>query len=93
MTRTRAILFVALFSMLAPAEPASAAADQRAEELRARLAESRVAEPVVEETPLEPVSDSEPDPVPEPESPEERRARVHEEGRAALDEMHSDGTG
>ena len=76
-----------------PAEAASAAADQRAEELRARLAESRVAEPVVEETPLEPVSDSEPDPVPEPESPEDRRARVHEEGRAALDEMRSDGTG
>jgi hypothetical protein len=75
------------------AEPAPAAADERAEELRARLAESRVAEPVVEETPLEPVAEEEPDPVPEPESPEDRRARVHEEGRAALDEMRSDGAG
>jgi hypothetical protein len=75
------------------AEPAPTAADERAEELRARLAESRVAEPVVEETPLEPVAEEEPDPVPEPESPEDRRARVHEEGRAALDEMRSDGAG
>jgi hypothetical protein len=76
------------------AEPAPAAADERAEELRAKLAESRVAEPVVEETPTpEAVAEEEPDPVPEPESPEERRARVHEEGRAALDEMKSDGAG
>jgi len=75
------------------AEPAPAAADERAEELRARLAESRVTEPVVEETPPEPVAEEEPDPVPEPESPEDRRARVHEEGRAALDEMRSDGAG
>ena len=51
-----------------------------------------MAEPAVEETPLEPVAEQEPDPVPEPESPEARRARVHEEGRAALDEMRSDGT-
>jgi hypothetical protein len=75
------------------AEPVPAAADERAAELRARLAESRVAEPVVEETPPEPVAEQEPDPVPEPESPEDRRARVHEEGRAALDEMRSDGAG
>jgi len=73
------------------AEPAAGAADERAEELRAKLAESRVAEPVVEERPPEPepVADEEPEPAPEPESPEERRARVHEEGRAALDEMKS----
>jgi hypothetical protein len=75
------------------AEPAPDAADERAEELRAKLAESRVAEPVVEETPPESVAEEEPGPPPEPESPEDRRARVHEEGRAALDEMRSDGAG
>ena len=60
-----------------PVEP-----DARAEELRDKLAESRTAEPVVEEPP-----------VAEPESPEERRQQVHEEGRAALDEMKSDQSG
>ena len=75
------------------AEPSPAAADERAEELRAKLAESRVAEPQGAETPPEPVAEEEPEPVPEPESPEERRARVHEEGRSALDDMKSDGTG
>ena len=60
-----------------PAEP-----DARAEELREKLAESRAAEPVVEEPPAA-----------EPESPEERRRQVHEEGRAALDEMKSDQSG
>jgi hypothetical protein len=66
-------------------ENAPSASDARADELRAKLAESRAAEPVAE--------DSTPDPVPEEdlpageESPEERRQRVHEEGRAALDEM------
>ena len=63
----------------APPEP-----DDRAEELRAKLAESKAAEPAVEEAPPEPVVDD------EPESPEERRQRVHDEGRAALDEMRSD---
>ena len=71
----------------------AAEADARAEELRAKLAESRVAEPVVEEPvaeapPTEPVATE--DPAVEPESPEERRQRVHEEGRAALDEMQSE---
>jgi hypothetical protein len=75
------------------AEPATTAADERAEELRAKLAETRVAEPVVEERPPEPMAEEEPDPVPDPESPEDRRARVHEEGRAALDEMKPDGAG
>ena len=75
------------------AEAESAAADDRAEELRAKLAESREPEPVLEETPPEPVAEEEPESVPEPESPEDRRARVHEEGRTALDEMKSDGTG
>ena len=69
-----------------PAEPEAApVADERAEELRAKLAETRVAEPVVEDPPAEPVVEEEP--AVEPESPEDRRQRVHEEGRAALDEM------
>ena len=63
-------------------EPTTAAvvveADDRAEELRAKLAESRA-------------SDEEPSPD-EPgesdESIEERRRRVHEEGRAAIDRMN-----
>jgi hypothetical protein len=68
-------------SQVAP-EPVPPEADERAEELRAKLAESRVAEPEVrEERPPEPA---------EPESPEDRRRRVHEEGRAALDEMQSE---
>jgi len=55
--------------------------DARADELRAKLAESRADEPLAEEPVVE-----EP-PEPEPESPDERRRRVHEEGRAALDDM------
>jgi hypothetical protein len=65
----------------APPEP-----DVRAEELRAKLAETREAEP-------EPAVEAEPpvaEPEPEPESPDERRTRVHEEGRAALDDMKSE---
>ncbi len=59
-------------------EPESAVeADDRAEELRAKLAETRGAE---QPSPLP----AEPD---RPETPEERRRRVHEEGRAAVDEM------
>jgi hypothetical protein len=57
--------------------------DVRADELRAKLAESRAAEPVAEPEPPE-------EPAAEAESPEERRRRVHEEGRAALDDMHSE---
>jgi hypothetical protein len=67
-----------------PIEP-----DARADELRAKLAESRTADPAVEEAPPEPVEEDEP--AAEPESPEDRRQRVHEEGRAALDEMKPDG--
>jgi hypothetical protein len=64
--------------------------DERADELRAKLAESRAAEPtaepvVEEQSPVEVTSEVEVEP--EPESPAERRRRVHEEGRAALDEM------
>jgi hypothetical protein len=54
-------------------------ADERAEELRAKLAENRASD---EPSPVEP---DEP-----PEAVEERRQRVHEEGRAALDEMRPD---
>jgi hypothetical protein len=57
--------------------------DERAEELRSKLAESRTAEPVAG-----PVAEEEP--ATEPESPEERRRRVHEEGRTALDDMKSE---
>jgi hypothetical protein len=79
-------------------EPTPTESDDRAEELRAKLAESklaepRAAEPVVEETPAEPVAGEEPERALEPESPEDRRRQVHEEGRAALDEMKSDGGG
>ena len=63
------------------AEPSPPESDERAEELRAKLAENRV------------VDDAEPEPESEPESPEDRRRRVHEEGRAALDEMKSDDAG
>ncbi len=63
-------------SALPPPEPEPAPdLDPRAAELRARLDEKRQAEP---------------QPAPEPaaeETPEERRARVHERGRAAVDEM------
>lgn len=47
--------------------------DARAEELRAKLAESRA-------------SDEQP-PAPPDDSLEERRRKVHEEGRAAIDRM------
>jgi hypothetical protein len=63
----------------APAEPEAAPEPhERAEELKAKIAESREAEP----EPVIPAPAEE-----EPESPAERRQRVHEEGRAALDEM------
>jgi hypothetical protein len=61
------------------AEPIAEDADERAEELRAKLAESRESD---EPSPVEP---GEP-----PQEVEERRQRVHDEGRAALDEMKSD---
>jgi hypothetical protein len=83
-----------------PAEP-----DDRAEELRAKLAETREAAPEpAGEAPVEDPSTAESvgpeaeqpeaeaeQPEPEPESPDERRTRVHEEGRAALDEMKAEG--
>ena len=60
-------------------EAEAAEPDERADELRARLAESR--------------SDAPEEPAAEAETPEERRRRVHEEGRAALDEMSSESEG
>jgi hypothetical protein len=57
--------------------PAPEATDDRAEELRAKLAETRATE---EPSPAEPGES--------PESLEERRRRVHEEGRAAIDRMN-----
>ena len=68
----------------APPEP-----DDRADELRARLAESRAAGPVAAEPLPAEVEVDEPA-EPEPESPDERRRRVHDEGRAALDDMKSE---
>jgi hypothetical protein len=64
--------------------------DARANELRAKLAESRaaedMAEPAVEEAAAEEFL-AEPEEPEEAESPDDRRRRVHEEGRAAIDEM------
>ncbi|MGH3010071.1 MAG: hypothetical protein ACRDLM_11800 [Gaiellaceae bacterium] len=61
-------------------EPATVEeSDDPAEELRAKLAETRAADEAP--TPEEP---------PQPETLDERRRRVHDEGRAALDEMRGD---
>ena len=60
-------------------EPTTEEQDDRADELRAKLAESRVED---EPSPAEPDEPSE--------AVDERRQRVHEEGRAALDEMTPD---
>jgi hypothetical protein len=68
--------------------------DVRADELREKLAESRASEhvavPVVDELGAEPVVEDPPAEPDDAESPEDRRRRVHEEGRAALDEMKPD---
>jgi hypothetical protein len=72
-----------------PETEAASEPDGRAEELRAKLAETRSAEPA----PAEAVAVDEPPSPPEqaePESPEERRRRVHEEGRSALGEMQGE---
>lgn len=73
-----------------PSEPAPSEPDERAEELRAKLAESRAeaeteGEPAAEHPPEQPA-----EPPAPPASLEERRRRVHEEGRAAIDEMEKD---
>jgi hypothetical protein len=64
-------------------EPVPETPDERADELRTKLAESRSADPVADKPP----SDAAVEDAPEPDSPDERRRRVHEEGRAALDKM------
>ena len=61
--------------------PVAEPTDDRAEELRAKLAETRAsAEPDAPE-PTEPTEQS-------ADSLEERRRKVHEEGRAAIDRMN-----
>ena len=68
--------------------------DDRAEELRAKLAEARATEepappPEPPAGPSEPpAGPSEPSAEPSGESLEDRRRRVHEEGRAAIDRMN-----
>ena len=59
--------------------PAPEETDDRAEELRAKLADARASD---EQAPVEPGESA--DPL------EERRRRVHEEGRAAIDRMNDD---
>jgi len=63
--------------------PAAEETDARAEELRAKLAESRASdEPAPPESTEQPGESDD--------SLEERRRRVHEEGRAAIDRMSDD---
>ncbi len=61
--------------------PAAAEMDDRAEELRTKLAESRASD---EPAPAESTEQS----GESADSVEERRRRVHEEGRAAIDRMN-----
>ena len=70
-----------------PLAPPQEQQDERADELRATLAESRDSDepPAAEREEPSAVEPDEP-----PEAVEERRQRVHDEGRAALDEMKSD---
>lgn len=69
----------------APPAPAELEPDPRAEELRARLAEREASEPEPEAD-VPPAETAVAEPVSQ-DDPEERRRRVHEAGRAALDEM------
>ena len=67
----------------APASPVeSPGPDPRADELRAKLAEASV-----DATAPEPEPEPEPEAELAPEDPQERRKRVHEQGRSALDEI------
>jgi hypothetical protein len=68
------------------AAPPAAETDDRAEELRAKLAESRGSEEPSPAEPAEPAESAEP--AGAEESLDERRSRVHEEGRAAIDRMN-----
>lgn len=62
--------------------------DERVEELRAKLAETRAGEHSAPPPPPSPAPPVEAPPPPE--TLDERRRRVHEEGRAAIDEMRSE---
>ena len=56
-----------------------------AEDLRAKLAQTKVAEPAPAAAP-EPEPEPEPEPAP-PETVEDRRADVHEKARQAIDDL------
>jgi hypothetical protein len=77
---TGAVGGVAAYRLLRRSRPAEQAVeplpgqDPRADELRAKLAEAQLDD-------AEPVAD---------ESPEERRRRVHEQARGAIDEMEAE---
>jgi hypothetical protein len=62
-----------------------------AEDLRAKLAQTKVAEPAPAATPEpEPAPEPEPEPEPaaaQPETVEDRRADVHEKARQAIDDL------
>jgi hypothetical protein len=60
-----------------------------AEDLRAKLAQTKVAEPAPAATPEpEPAPEPEPEPAaPQPETVEDRRADVHEKARQAIDDL------
>jgi hypothetical protein len=78
----------ALYRWLTRERPAAAPAaspDPRAEELRAKLDESRA---VVDERESFEAGET---PVDEAPDPAERRRRVHEQGRSAVDEMRRSG--
>ena len=86
----------------APAEPHERADELRSKLAESREAEATAVptpeepptseEPPAERTPEEPPVGpaAEADSMEPPDSPEERRRRVHEEGRSALDEMQSE---
>ena len=63
-----------------------------AEDLRAKLAQTKVAEPAPAATPKpEPEPEPEPEPAaPQPETVEDRRADVHEKARQAIDDLGKD---
>jgi hypothetical protein len=73
-----------LLSRRRHAEPHVPAPDP-ADELKAKLAASRAPEPVDAPAPTQVT------PEPEPLSVDDRRARVHEEGQRAIDEMRGPG--
>ena len=80
---------LAAYRALKGARPhAEPVADSRAEELKARLEAARTAEDDRDAFEAGEVPIDQADPDAEPLDPVARRAQVHEQGRAALDEMH-----